>query len=233
MQFKIIVMTVAPLIAVPALAVQPVTITSAGIYNPGTVEATVGGTSKSEYAAPLSFTATMNGKATGDFLGFCIDLPHTIYVAVGSQLNETLNYHFASLTSDGYGNSLSTSQVREITGLAHLGFGIANSQAADKSAQLAAVQQAIWAVEYPTSTFVATGPYAAAQASYAASFIKQAPRLSGFARAIISNDGNSQGQITNVGGVPEPAMWVEMLAGFGVVGLFSRRRAATMVTVAA
>ena len=232
MQFKIIGMTLAAAMAAPASAVQPVTITSAGIYNPGNVEATVGGTNKSEYAVPLTFTGTAYGKATADFLGFCIDLPHVIYVAVGSQLKETLNYHVAPLTSDGYGNPLSTGQVREITGLAHLGFGIAKGNAGDKPAQLAGIQQAIWSVEYPTSTFVATGPYATAQAGYAAAFIKEAPKLSGFARTIVSNDGNTQGQITNVGGVPEPTVWAKMLAGFGVVGLFSRRRAA-MATVTA
>lgn len=218
--------------ASPALAVQSVTITSAGIYNPGYVTATVAGVTKSEYAVPLTFTATTYGKTT-DFLGFCVDLPHNIYVDVGSQLKQTLNYHVAPLTSDGYGNALRTGQVREIIGLARLGFTIATGSAADKPAQLAAVQQAIWSIEYPTSTFAATGAYAAAQAGYAATFIKEAPTLNGFARTIVANDGNSQAQITNIGGVPEPTMWAELLAGFGIVGALSRRRRGTMTTVAA
>ena len=224
---------VAAAVAAPAAAVQPVTITSAGIYNPGNVNATVGGTTKSEYAVPLTFTGSNSGKAIADFIGFCVDLPHAIYVNVGSQLKETLAYHVAPLTQDGYGNALSSTQVREITGLARLGFTIAKGSATDAPAQLAAVQQAIWTVEYPTSTFTATGPYAAAQAGYAATFLHEAPHLSGFARNIVSDSGSTQGQITNVGGVPEPASWALMLAGFGIVGAAARSRRTGMTTVAA
>ena len=224
--------------AAPAAAVvpvQPVTFTSAGIYNPGTVDVTSGGATKSEYAAQLVFSGQSLAKASFDALGFCIDLPHLIYVGIGSQLKETLQYHVAALTQDGFGNPLSNGQVREITGLAHLGFSIGKGSAADKPAQLAAIQQAIWTIEYPTSTFAATGPYAAAQASYAATFLAEAPKLPGtFARTLISDDSNNptQAQITDVGGVPEPTVWAELLAGFGVVGILSRRRQ-PMVRVAA
>ncbi len=210
--------------ASPVAAMQPVTITSTGIYNPGTLLATVDGSTKSEYATALTFTASSGGKPAFDALGFCVDLPHEIYVAIGTQLKQTLAYHVAPLTSDGYGNPLSSVQIHEMTGLARLGFGIAKGTAADKSAQLAGIQQAIWTVEYPTSTFVATGPYAAAQTAYAAAFVHQAPTLTGFARAIVADNGATQAQLTTVGGVPEPAVWAEMLAGFAVVGMLSRRR---------
>ena len=223
MRIKITAALAVAIVACPALAVTPVTITSTGIYDPGNVDATVNGVSKTEYAVPLTFTGTV-GKATADFLGFCVDLPHVIYVAVGSQLKQTLDYHTAALTTDGYGNTLSSGQVHEIGGLAALGFGIAKGNSADKAAQLAGIQQAIWTVEYPSSTFVATGPYASAQAGYAATFVKEAPTLTGFARTIVSNDGNTQSQITNVGGVPEPATWALLLSGFGMVGLATRRR---------
>ena len=231
MRTQILMALAAAAIAVPALAATPVTITSTGIYNPGDVNATVGGVSKTDYAVPLTFTATI-GNATSDFLGFCVDLPHEIYVAIGSQLDQTLDYHVAALTSDGYGNALSSSQVHEITGLAALGFGIAKGSASDKAAQLAGVQQAIWTVEYPTSTFVASGPYAVAQAGYAAEFVKEAPTLTGFARTIVADDGKTQSQITNVGGVPEPATWALLLAGFGLIGLATRRRGSMAVVTA-
>lgn len=217
-------------LAAPAAAVQPVTITSAGIYNPGNVTATVGGNAMSEYSVPLTFTATKGSTSATDFLGFCVDLAHVIYVNVGSQLAETLGYHVAPLAQDGYGNALSSTQVREITGLASLGFSIAKTKASDTPAQLAAIQQAIWTVEYPTSTFVATGPYAAAQSAYAATFVAEAPTLKGHATNIVSDSGTVQGQITDV---PEPAAWAMMLAGFGVVGLVARGRRAAMPTVAA
>ncbi len=232
MRLNLIAAAIVAVAAVPAAAVQPVTITSAGIYNPGNVTATVGGNTLNEYSVPLTFTGSSLAHAAFDALGFCVDLPHKIYVGVGSQLAQTLHYTVSPLTQDGYGNALSSTQVREITGLAALGFGIAKGGASDKSAQLAAVQQAIWTVEYPTSTFAATGPFAAAQAEYAAKFVALAPTLKGYARNIVSIDG-VQGQITNIADVPEPAAWAMMLSGFGVVGALARSRRATMPTVAA
>ncbi len=232
MRFLIIAAAAAAAIAAPALAVQPVTITSAGIYNPGTVDATVGGTTKSEYATDIVFTGKSVASAAFDALGFCVDLPHDIYVNIGSQLKDNLAFHVAPLTGDGFGNALSSTQVREITGLARLGFTIAKGTATDAPAQLAAIQQAIWTIEYPTYSFAATGPYAAAQAGYATAFVKQAPQLNGFARFIASDNG-VQGQITNIGGVPEPTSWALLLAGFGAVGTAARRRRGGMTTVAA
>ena len=233
MTFKWLCGLVALAAAGPALAVQPVTITSAGIYNPGQLDATINGATKNEYSVPLTFTATSVKKGVFDALGFCVDLPHQILVGIGSQLQQTLKFHVAPLTSDGYGNPLSDGQVRQITGLARLGFTIAGGNASDKAAQLAGIQQAIWTIEYPTATFTATGPFAAAQSEYAAKFVGQAPRLSGFARYLVADDGTTQAQITNVGGVPEPTVWLEMLAGFGAIGAFSRRRSSRLVTVAA
>lgn len=210
--------------AVPAAALQPITLTSVGIYLPGHVDVTTGGTTKSEYSVPLTMTAIGKNGVPFDALGFCVDLEHNIYVGLGSQLATSLAYHIAPLTTDGAGRPLSATQVREIGGLATLGFGIARGSAADKPAQLAAIQQAIWTVEYPMSTFAATGDYVPAQATYAAQFLAAAPGLRGFARTIVSNDGATQAFITNIAGVPEPAMWVEMLAGLGLVGVITRRR---------
>ena len=231
MRYKLFGLAAATFAATSALAGQPITITSAGIYNPGNVSATVNGQTMTEFAVPLTFTGSSLAHATFDALGFCVDLPHLIYVGLGSQLQETLHYTVSPLTNDGYGNTLTGQQVHEISGLAALGFGIAGGNASDKPAQLAAIQQAIWTIEYPTATFVATGPYAAAQATYAAQFVAQAPTLRGYARNIVSIDG-VQGQITNIADVPEPATWAMLVAGFGIVGLATRRRGA-MTTVAA
>lgn len=224
---------IAAVAAAPAVAVQPVTFLSTGIYTPGHVDATVNGTTVNEFATPLHFEESSVKKGVFDSLGFCVDLPHPIYVGVGYQLKSTLNFHVAPLTSDGYGKALTSLQVREITGLAHLGFTIAKGSAADKPAQLAAIQQAIWTLEYPSSTFAATGSFAAAQTSYAADFLKAAPKLSGFARFLTSDSGNIQAQATDVGGVPEPLVWVEMMAGFALVGAVSRNRRGLTTIVAA
>ena len=234
MRYLLLGFAAAAAIAAPAAAVQPVTITSAGIYDPGHVTATVGGATKDEYAAVLNFTTAESKAGAIDLLGFCTDLPHAIYVNVGSQLAETLHFHVAPLTSDGYGSALSSGQVRQITGLARLGFDIAHGVAGDKSVQLAAIQQAIWTVEYPTSTFAAAGSNASAQAGYASTFLAEAPKLKGFVRFIASDDGTVQGQATDVGGVPEPASWAMLLVGFGAVGGLARsRRTGAMTTVAA
>jgi hypothetical protein len=171
------------------MAIQPVTIISAGVYNPGQVSATVGGVTMTELAGPLSFQATSVKKGVFDALGFCVDLPHPIYVGLGYQFVNHVNFHVAPLTTDGYGNPLSSEQVREITGLARLGFTIAGTGVADKATQLAAIQQAIWTVEYPASTFAAAGPAGAAQAGYVATFLGEAPKLSGFVRFLTSDSG--------------------------------------------
>lgn len=219
-------------IAAPAAAVQTVVLNSVGIYNPGHLDVTTGATTKSEYSVPLTFTAKGAKGVAFDALGFCVDLAHNIYVGFGSQLATSLPYHVVPLRNDGFGNPLKNKQINEIGGLATLGFAIAKSSDANKSAELAAVQQAIWTVEYPHSNFVSTGGFAASQASYAAQYLAAAPTLHGFARTIVADNGATQAFISNIGSVPEPAMWVEMLAGFGVVGALSRRRRTTAIVAA-
>ena len=213
----------------PAAAVQNVTLTSVGIYNPGHVDATTGGSTKSEYAVPLTFTAKSTKGVLFDALGFCVDLTHNTFVGIGSQLATSLAYHVAPLRTDGAGHTLPVRQINEIGGLATLGFGIAKGGAADKAAQLAAIQQAIWTIEYPASTFVATGAHLPDQATYAAHFIAQPPTLHGFARTIVADNGMTQAFITNIAGVPEPAIWFEMIAGFALVGAVARRRRSEVV----
>ncbi len=234
-------LTIAAAAAAPAAAVQSVTITSAGIYNPQTLDATINGTTKSEYAAPLTLTGTIAGVAF-DALGFCVDLPHNIYVNIGSQLQQTLNYQASPLTQDGYGTKLTGTQVREIKGLAALGFQLIHDAATDLSTRAAAIQQAIWTIEYPSASFIATGADAAARTDYVTSYLAEAPSLSATATNLVSLDG-VQGQITNIsadligpggdaGPVPEPAVWLEMMAGFGAIGLLSRRRSSVRVVTA-
>lgn len=236
-------MVIAIAAVAPAAAVQTVTFKSAGIYSPGSVNATFGGTTKSELATALHVTGTTGGTAF-DALGFCVDLSHNIFVNIGSQLQETLKYTIAPLTQDGAGKGLTAMQVNEISGLAALGFQLADEAASDVAAQLAAIQQAIWTIEYPTATFVATGAFASAQAAYSADYIARAPQLAGLATNLVSLDG-VQGQITNItggigggvggntGAVPEPAIWLEMLAGFSFIGALTRRRHAGTPVVAA
>ena len=210
--------------AAPTAAVESLTLTSVGIYNPGHVDRKTGETTVSEFAVPLTFTATSIASSGFDAIGFCVDLAHNIFVGVGGQLVTSLKYHVVPLTTDGYGQPLTTTQANEMLGLARLGFGLAASSDPDKAARLAAIQQAIWTIEYPASTFTATGDFATAQAAFAAQYVAMAGTLTGFARTIVADDGSTQAFVTNIPGVPEPATWLQLVAGCGLTGMFARRR---------
>ena len=216
---------------VPVAATTQIHIQSAGIYAPGTVQISIPSaqnstttTNSTDYSTPVHFIANFGGVAaapTFDFLGFCVDLFHPINVAIDGQTPLSLNYHTATLTDDRNGTTLSAAQIRQIGGLATLGFQIAASNGADRDARLAAIQQAIWTIEYPTLGFTANGGFANQQ-SFADAYVAQAPTLSGTATALYSDDGATQGFV--ISGVPEPTSWVLMIAGFGMVGYGARRQ---------
>jgi hypothetical protein len=214
-------------------AAAPVFIQTAGIYNAGHVLATLPGGARDEFSAPVHFTGNYGSSfvnPTFAFEGFCIDLFHNISVGFGSQLNVGLNYHTAALADDGVGNPLSYAQVRSIGGLANIGFGLIGSTLPDRDARLAAIQAAIWSVEYPAISFSAHNSFVGLQ-GFIDEYVALAPRLSGNARVIYSDlPGNSakQGFITNVPGVPEPGIWAQLIAGFGLVGAVSRYRRRAM-----
>jgi hypothetical protein len=223
-----VALMVAALTATPSAAVE-VFVQTAGIYDPGHVLATVPGGPRDEYAVPVHFTGNFGTGAAApafDFDGFCIDLFHNINVGFGSQAWVGLNYHTAPLTTDGVGNLLSVAQVRQIGGLANLGFALIGSGDPDRAAKLAAIQAAIWTVEYPTISFTANNSFAGLQAAID-SYVALAPSLSGYAQVIYSDlPGASakQGFITSIPGVPEPAVWAQMIAGFGMAGAVVRMR---------
>jgi hypothetical protein len=74
--------------------------------------------------------------------------------------------------------------------------------------------------------------------------VSRAPQLAGQATNLVSIDG-VQGQITNItggvggiggginGAVPEPAIWLEVVAGFGLLGALTRCRHVGTPVVAA
>lgn len=210
---------------------------TAGIYNPGTTYVTTGATTTNDYASDVIFHAnfgTAAGAPSFDLIGFCVDLFHNINVGVGYQYGINLPYHVAPLLTDASGHVLTTLQKREIGGLAAKGVAIQNGNSASKYADLAAIQGAIWTIEYPNSTIAASGGPADLQ-SRINGFVALAPSLHGTPFAIYPTaPGHTQGFVIGnlfnfngsslSGAVPEPETWALFAAGFGLVGVARRKR---------
>lgn len=215
--------------AVPATAATLVHIDSAGIYSPGTVRVTSASGTVTNYATLVTLVADKAGGTKFDVIGFCVDLYHSVTVGFGAQLPVSLNYHRGQLTTDGNGVALSSAQAQQIGGLATLGFSIAAGDSPDRFARLAAIQQAIWTIEYPTLSFDGSGGLAGQQA-FADAFVAAAPGLKGKARVLYADNFGTQGFV--VAGVPEPASWALMISGFGLIGVSARRRRAGVLVPA-
>ncbi len=215
--------------AAAALAAMPATaadlnVTGAGIYNYAGVSST-GSPAINTTGGVFRLTGT-GTTGSFDFDAFCVDLGHTISAGFGSQNSVNLHYNFAQLTTDGYGNPLTSSQVKQMKGLATLGFSYVGDPT--KSNDIAAIQAAIWQIEHPGAVFASSNGAVNALIS---TYVAMAPGLTGNARYIVSVD-QPQSQGMFVPGVPEPATWAMLITGFGLVG-FAVRRKPTLQQVSA
>ncbi len=219
-------------VATHASAATEVYIDSIGQYNNAAVQIFGPGINVNAQSDALKIVANLGvgpGDPTFTVWGFCIDLFHDINAGYFSQLPVDKQYHVDALTNDGNGNSLSSTQVNQIYGLANLGFNLIQSNAADLQNKLSGIQGAIWAIEYPTFTF--TGETALLN-NYISSYKTLAPSLEGNgagAYALLSDNGQSQGFVI---GVPEPATWMMMIMGFGAIGVMLRSSRRRLVTAA-
>ena len=233
---------------------DPATITAAGVVGSA-------GNPVSDYAGAVEFGVTNNG-VVQTLYAFCVDLTHDIPVsfdqaaghdivsANGDANSQVFNYayHTSVLANDstgstsGTGSALTSDQIGQIGGLAAMGRNLivtADPTSAGFSSQhlsdeLAAVQTAIWQIEYPTTTFGESGDVATLTSQYVAGAAAGAVR--GPVNTIYSNNGSMQGFVVgashaagqgfigNQGAVPEPATWGLMIAGFGLSGMVLRRR---------
>lgn len=202
-------------IVVPASAL---TITSVAIE--GTNRAIIGTPgigNQTVKSGAIDFVST-----SGDFLGFCVDVYHRLTEGAG----QNAVYQYTSLTSDFGGNSLSSTQISEIAGLASLGFNRTTS-VTDR----AAIQAAIWRIEVPSKNITAYYPGFAPSVITNADiqrFVDLAPTLVNTGVRVIRPD-DSQSQAFIIAGVPDLNVWVLMLGGFGLVGASMRRRNVNVV----
>ncbi len=204
------------LAAAPAAALSTLNVETAGIYNSAPI---------SSVGVPTINTSGGNFRITGtsdtgsfDFDAFCVDLARNISVGTGVQANVNYNYQVGTFTTDGFGNLLSADQVKQAKGLATLGFSLVGDPT--KGDDLAAIQGAIWQVLHPDAVFSSSN---AAVDALIGSYVTLAPSLTGNARFIFSTDGDPQ-QSLLIPGVPEPATWAMLIAGFGMVGFALRNR---------
>jgi len=171
----------------------------------------LGNVSVQGYGNPWTTPILMTDTGGQTFVVFCDDLNHIVYVGGG----QDLPYHIGLVTVDGNGAPLTVALSNEMGQLADIGkydYSKGNEDGA------IAAQAAIWGLEYNT-------PVSSSDATIE-SLITQDLQVTnngkGYATGLIS-DAGWQSQI--MGGVPEPATWAIMLAGFfGVGGMMRRAR---------
>ena len=156
------------------------------------------------------------------FLVFCVDLEHHIGITHYAQ---PLVYQEGLLTYDGAGNAISVATSNKIGRLADYGRYLVATNATDLGNRLSAVQAAIWSLEYnQTASFSGSLAYLNANV---AQHLLVADNGRGRAHALIAHapGANQPGvQDMTTGGVPEPAAWALMIAGFGLAGASLRQR---------
>jgi hypothetical protein len=216
---------VACIACAPASALSSLDVQTGGIYDYAEISSS-GSPSVNVVGGRFRLTG-VSDSGSFDFDAFCVDLARSISVGFDSQAAVDYHYVVTPLTTDGFGNPLTALQIGSVKGLATLGFGLAGTPGSAND--IAAIQGAIWQVLHPGATFSSSN---AAVNALIGSYVALAPTLKGNARFIASVDANpAQGLL--IPGVPEPATWAFMIAGFGLVGAAARRRAPKLARVSA
>jgi len=194
-----------PVLTVTGVSVQGDIVTIAGPTSPETV-----------YAGPLTLTTSM-----GSIVAWCVDLFHLVQTGGG----QNLHYALGTFTTDNAPapTALSAAQQAGIANLASYGQSLIGT-AQGTTDNLAAVQLAIWSVEYPTFT------YTGASGAPVAATLLQASSGTGRATGLLALDGTQtfvtadQG-VNDAASVPEPATLALLSSGLALFGVTVRRRA--------
>jgi len=166
----------------------------------------------------------------GDLATWCVDLFHDI------NLGGSYTYTTMPLTTDNSGsmpsnsNPLTTQQIDDISYLATI--GTAGMNADPSNDYSAAVQAAIWDVEYgATATYAGDAQFGIDLAALMATL-----PASGYSGGVEIGNPGDQGLFNNqhlftTQTVPEPSTWAMMIVGFAGLG-FAGYRSAKAKTVA-
>jgi hypothetical protein len=227
-------------LAAPASATN-ITILSGTMHNQLVVDISGFGAA---FDAPMEFDTLYGGTPT-QLVAFCVDVFH--HISLGNYVpNLTYTDSNPFDTTYAYATpALTTSRVQQIGQLVNFGTDVFNDVVLSqpmKKLQLGAVQGAIWEIVASRNVTLSTNPsYSGYNAGVsAATFNTLVDNLAG---------ANYQNYITGYGGqgpgvtlitpttyprsgtqsflysnAPEPAAWVMMIGGFGLVGATLRRR---------
>jgi hypothetical protein len=171
------------------------------------------------YESPDILTASLDGGPSEQLLVFCVDIFH------GFDPDNTppITYQTGLLTTDSSGSNSGTGVALSPLISGQIGY-LASLYSSNMGAEaLAGIQGAIWLTEYSGLTLTGGSSQVAQFQVLGSDWAATHASNTAYADAIYSVGGNTQGFVIG-GGVPEPASWAMMIAGFGLAGAMLRRR---------